>query len=549
MKICDELRQAVLQAAIQGKLTRQHKEDGDARDLLKQIEEEKAQLIKEKKIKNDKSLLPVSEEELLEIPDTWACVRVGKAFNLQAGKNINSSEISQIYTEGSYPCFGGNGLRGYVKKYNTEGHFPIIGRQGALCGNINLAYGKFYATEHAVVVTVFAGINSNFVALFMEALNFNQYATATAQPGLSVAKIDTVVFPLPPLAEQQRIVAKVDKLMAEIDELEKVENELIALKEAFPGDMKAALLQAAMQGKLTTQRKEDGNAKELLKQITEEKARLVKEGKLKKEKPLAEIGEDEIPFDIPENWEWVRLSQIVYNNGQAKPEDKFCYIDIGSIDNKNQRLASENNVIEASKAPSRARKIVKFGDILYSTVRPYLHNMCIIDREFPLTPIASTGFAVLSCFEGILNSYLFRCLMSPSFDDYANDNENSKGVAYPAINDEKLYKALIPLPPLAEQERIVAKLDKLLPLVDGLVEAQLMYDSLKETLQTGFGKTILAALITALGKAIYDSFSAWCVVVYLVVVILIYWRLRIYDKRRTEKQFNQNLNDYLNMMK
>ena len=156
---------------------------------------------------------------------------------------------------------------------------------------------------------------------------------------------------------------------------------------------------------------------------------------------------------------------IVYNRGQHTPEVTFCYIDIGSIDNENQRLNTNETVLSPEEAPSRARKIVDLGDILYSTVRPYLHNMCIIDRQFSHAPIASTGFAAMTCHTGIFNQYLFYYLMSPSFDSYANDTENSKGVAYPAINDARLYHALIPIPPENEQKRIVDRLAVLQPFV------------------------------------------------------------------------------------
>ena len=178
--------------------------------------------------------------------------------------------------------------------------------------------------------------------------------------------------------------------------------------------------------------------------------------------------DEEIPFEIPESWAFARLKSIVYNHGQETPKQDFCYIDIGSIDNENQLLNPENNIILSDKAPSRARKIVKFGDILYSTVRPYLHNICIVDRDFPYPPIASTGFALMCCHKGIINKYLFYYLLSPSFDSYANDTENSKGVAYPAINDDRLYKAMIPIPPLEEQYRIVAKIEESLTVLKTL---------------------------------------------------------------------------------
>ena len=244
-------------------------------------------------------------------------------------------------------------------------------------------------------------------------------------------------------------------------------------------DLKNALLQEAVQGKLVPQIASEGNARDLLEEIRRERLSHgldfanAKSGKRKSKKKTAlagsnpcDITEDEIPFDIPESWCWCRLGEIVYNNGQKTPDKEFSYIDIGSIDNEHQKLNEKENFIQPENAPSRARKIVKKGDIIYSTVRPYLHNMCIIDKDFEKEPIASTGFAVLACYPQINNQYLFYYLLSPSFDNYANDTKNSKGVAYPAINDDRLYKGIVPLPPLAEQKRIVAAIEKFMPLIE-----------------------------------------------------------------------------------
>ena len=241
--------------------------------------------------------------------------------------------------------------------------------------------------------------------------------------------------------------------------------------------LKNSILQMAVQGKLVPQDPNDESAGVLLERIRAEKERLIKEKKIKREKnpsvifkgadntPYEKIGDevrslaDEVPFDIPDSWEWVRLGSIVYNRGQITPSTDFCYIDIGSIDNKNQKLNPTDTVIAPDKAPSRARKLVDKGDVLYSTVRPYLHNMCIVDRDFSCIPIASTGFAVLTCHAELYNKFLFYYMMSPDFDAYANNTDNAKGVAYPAINDDRLYKALIPIPPLGEQFRIVSAIE------------------------------------------------------------------------------------------
>lgn len=211
----DDMKKSLLQYAIEGKLVPQRKEEGTAKDLLAKIRAEKAQLIKEKKIKKTKPLPEITDEEKpFDIPESWEWVRIGELFSLQAGKNIKATYIYHEQTESYvYPCYGGNGVRGFVEFFNSEGDFPIIGRQGALCGNINRAKGKFYATEHAVLTTTFANTDVSWACYFLKALNLNQYATATAQPGLAVSKINQVLIPLPPLAEQHRIVAKLEELL------------------------------------------------------------------------------------------------------------------------------------------------------------------------------------------------------------------------------------------------------------------------------------------------------------------------------------------------
>lgn len=493
--IAEQLRQAVLQAAIQGKLTEQLPEDGNARDLLAEIQSEKAILIAEKKIKKEKSLMPIAEDSVpFEIPRSWKWTYLQNIVNIRSASRVHQSDWRKsgvpFYRAREIVKLSKNGFvdnelfvdEELYNKYASEDDVPVEGDlMVSGVGTLGASYivkdtDKFYYKDASVLCFENRfGVYPAYLRLLMETPLMMSQIYASEAYGTTVATLTmdrayAFVLPLPPLAEQHRIVARVEELMAKIDELEKVENELNALHKAFPGDMKAALLQAAMQGKLTEQLREDGNAEDLLKSIEAEKGKLIAEKKIKKQKALEPIADDEISFEIPDNWKWNRLRNLVYNRGQKTPVKEFSYIDIGSIDNIHQRLNDNETIIPAAEAPSRARKIVGLGDILYSTVRPYLHNACIIDKNFRAEPIASTGFAVLTCYKGVNSKYLLYYMLSPAFDQYANATDNAKGVAYPAINDEKLYKAVAPLPPLAEQQRIVEKLDKLLPLCDSLEE-------------------------------------------------------------------------------
>ncbi|MDU5344372.1 MAG: restriction endonuclease subunit S, partial [Prevotella bivia] len=264
-----KLRQKILDLAIHGKLVPQDPNDEPASVLLERIRAEKERLIKEGKIKRSRKTAKTSDTPHYEhinfaLPKNWQLSTLGEVFYMHAGKNIVASEISSNADETyRYKCIGGNGLRGYVQQFNTEGSFPIIGRQGALCGNINYVEGRFYATEHAVVVDTFCKTNVKWAFYFLIKLNLNQYATATAQPGLSVNTICDVQIPLPPLTEQQRIVAEIERWFALIDTVEQGKADLqTAIKQT-----KSKILDLAIHGKLVPQDPNDEPASELLKRI------------------------------------------------------------------------------------------------------------------------------------------------------------------------------------------------------------------------------------------------------------------------------------------
>ena len=194
-----------------------------------------------------------------------------------------------------------------------------------------------------------------------------------------------------------------------------------------------------------------------------------------KQKGFAPVETEEYLIAAPSYWSWSRLGYITKNHGQIVPDTDFCYIDVGTLDNVHQRFAEKENLVNAKDAPSRARKIVQFGDVLYSTVRPYLHNICVIDKNFSRTPIASTAFCVMQANESVLlNKYLFYWLLTPEFDKYSN-GDPSKGALYPAIGEKDLLRGVIPLPSVDEQRLIVEKIEQAFSILDTIDELQAQY--------------------------------------------------------------------------
>lgn len=469
--LAQELRDAVLQAAIQGRLTTQN-----------------ISSLTENNIKRHENF---SQNMPFSIPQSWQwkkfsdlCIKISTGpFGTMLHKI--DYETSGIPLINPIHMIRGNivpsdNARVSRKKYKELSRYVlhsgdiVIARRGEL-GRTAIVTSKengWLCGTGSFFVTPKNDVDNRYLRLFFlvpyvrVALLGN--SIGTTMNNLNQSLLKSLPIPFPPLEEQRRIVERVNAIMAQIDEYEKIEQELVQLKADFPGDMRAAILQAAMQGKLTEQLESDSSVDEMLEDIKKEREILSKSDKYKIDKKFHPIDNAYTPFDIPHNWQFVSLRDIVYNRKQKIPDKKFSYIDIGSIDNEHHKLNNEENIMNADEAPSRARKIVESGDILYSTVRPYLHNMCIVDHEFSCEPIASTGFATLVCYKGVFNKYLLYYLMSPQFDKYANATDIARGVAYPAISDKRLYRAIVPLPPVEEQYRIVERLDELLPLCEDL---------------------------------------------------------------------------------
>ena len=429
-----------------------------------------------------KEIRDISDEIPFEIPDSWEWCRIGSVFTLQAGKNISANQIAENVEEGLYPCFGGNGVRGYVPLFNREGYYPIIGRQGALCGNINLANGQFYATEHAVCVETFANTNVLWCCYFLTALNLNQYATATAQPGLAVANINEVLIPLPPFSEQHRIVAKIEELLPYIERYGKAEEHLTTLNTTFPEALKKSILQEAVQGKLVPQNPDDEPASVLLERIRAEKQELIKQGKIKKSKHESVIvtrdkipyeiidGKerciaDEVPFELPESWCWCRLGTIFqHNTGKALNSSNHqgtmmqyittsnLYWDRFELDKLKEMLFTDSEV-EKCTVTKGDLLVCEGGDIGRAAIWNYDYPMRIQNHIHRLRSYAPV--------EVYFFYYVFYLYKRAGLI-------GGKGIGIQGLSSNAIDKLLIPLPPLAEQKKIVAKIEELMQYCDKL---------------------------------------------------------------------------------
>ena len=424
----------------------------------------------------------IDEEVPFEIPQGWEWCRLKHICSMQAGKNISASRIFSDKTElHPYRCVGGNGLRGYTGEFNTQGHYSIVGRQGALCGCINIEKGKFYATEHAVVVDTYEILSPLFMYYFLMALNLNKYATATAQPGLAVSNVLEVMCPLPPLNEGERIIKKLALLIPLVENYNAIQEKQNALNSSIKERLKKSILQEAIQGKLVPQIAEEGTAQELLEQIKAEKQNLVKEGKLKKSalsdsvifrgddnKYYEQIGKkclditEQIPFEIPNSWTWARMGQVGDWGAGSTPQrgnqdyygGNILWLKTGELNNGIVYDTEEKITQRAFQDCSL--RMNKIGDVLIAMYGATIGKLAIVGKEL------TTNQACCGCTPYVVfNWYLFYFLMA-SRDTFIKKGE---GGAQPNISRVKLVEHLIPLPPLREQKRIVQKIEQLMQLL------------------------------------------------------------------------------------
>ncbi len=360
--------------------------------------------------------------------------------------------------------------KGATKYYIRKAGQFIYGKQNLHKGAFGIIPEELDGYESTIDLPAFdidkSKVLPEWLMLILTKDNFykelESIASGSATKRIHPERLFQVKIPLPSISEQKDILKKYDMYKVYHTAI----SNIIDDARIYIDKLRQSILQEAVQGKLVPQDPNDEPASVLLGKIKEEKERLIKEGKIKKEKPLPPISEDEIPYELPEGWEWVRFGDICYNFGQKKPDEKFTYIDVSSI-NKDRGIIKEDvNILNPQDAPSRARKIVRKGTVIYSTVRPYLLNTAIVDREFEYAPIVSTAFAVMHTFNQVYNKYLYYYLRSIPFIKFVESQ--MVGMAYPAISEGNLFRGPFPLPPLNEQKRIVEKVDQLMALCDEL---------------------------------------------------------------------------------
>jgi len=473
----EQLKASILQYAIQGKLVEQRAEEGTGEELYQQIQAKKQRLIKEGKIKKEKpfSQNPAYQDYPFDIPDTWKFVRFGELLITRDSERVPVSVSDRNKRAKIYDYYGASGIIDKIDDYLFDDELLLIGEDGAnlLSRSTPIAFiakGKYWVNNHAHVLDACCNLNLNYICYHINAISLAPYVTGTAQPKMNQENMNAIWIALPPLEEQYRIVAKIEGILPLVDRYAAAYEKLEQFNVKFPEDMKKSILQYAIQGKLVEQRPEEGTGEELYQQIQEEKKRLIKEGKIKKEKPLPEIAEDEIPFDIPGNWKWVRLSNIaesIVDCPHSTPkyldmETEYCTIDTNCIDEKGD--ITKWRYVDADTYTARITRLTpqkddivytREGSICRAAILPEGSKVCLGQRVM-----------LIRSANGVFPQFIRRLLMSPMV--IRKLTEQQKGIGAKHVNVSDVCNLILPLPPLAEQKRIVAKLEEILPLCERL---------------------------------------------------------------------------------
>ena len=492
----EQLRASILQYAMEGKLVKQDPNDESASELLKKIKSERTRSVIEGKIKKSKKLPPITDNEKpFNIPDNWEWVRLNDlsanvqypfadgpfGSNLKKEHYTDKKEVRIIQLSNIGEC----GWRDDNHRYTTFEHLKNIKRSEVDAGDIVIAKMmpagraivvpqhleiKFVLSSDAVKFVPNKLLHKDFLYFAINSSVFKSQVDAEVQgitrKRTSLTKLKKYILPIPPLEEQKRIVAKIEKLMPLVDEYAESYNRLQKIDNEFEDKLKQSVLQYAMEGKLVKQNPSDEPASELIKKIENKKAELVKEGKIKKSKKLPAITDDEKPFNIPNSWEWVRLDTVLDVRDGTHDTPKYVKngiplitsknISNGHLDFSNIKYISEKDFTEINK-----RSNVEKGDIIFAMIGS-IGNPVIVDtdRKFGIKNVALLKNINRSLDMNFVLHYL-----------YLLENlwiKNASGAVQKFISLKKIRSSLIPFPPLEEQRRIVEKVEELQSSISNL---------------------------------------------------------------------------------
>ena len=484
-----QLKNAILQEAIEGRLVPQDPNDEPASALLQRIRAEKERLVKEGKLKKkDLVETPISEDEKpFDIPESWIWVRLFDIYNFIDYRGSTPNKINC----GIPLVTAKNVKRGYndytIKDFISKEEFELrksrgISKRGdilftteAPLGNVSLAdLDVFSAGQRLITLQAYSGdnVNNKLMMLFMLSNSFMQSLlekkTGTTVAGIKASKLKDVLIPLPPLAEQKRIVAKIEELLPKVEEYGKAQEALDKLNEELPERLKKSILQEAIEGRLVPQDPNDEPASTLLQHIRAEKEQLVKEGKLKK-KDLVEtpISEDEIPFDIPESWEWCKLGTIAALIGGFAFKSHE-YTSSGSrvirISDITENGFINKNVVRFPFTDKLSQYVIVEGDILMAMTGGTVGKSLYV-RYLPEENMLLNQRVALIRPNIVFTDYIDYVIKSQHIQGIITEAKNSTN---DNISMGDLYNFPIPLPPLAEQKRIVAKIEEVFKEIDKL---------------------------------------------------------------------------------
>ncbi len=537
-----KLRELILTLAMQGKLVPQDPNDQPASELLKEIETEKKKLIKEGKIKKQEHLSPIKPEMIpYELPKAWKWVylsdislRIHYGYTASANSNLDEVRLLRITdiqdNKVDWQNVPGCEIKEKeIEQYKLTQNDILIARTGG-------TVGKSFLVENINICAVFASYlirvipskkyEVKYLKKFIESPYYwgQLYAkcSGTGQPNVNGTSLSSLLVPLPPLNEQKRIVAKIDQLMALCDKLEaernernkkrltintaainrllsssnktdfnnswsfitKNFNELYSIPENVE-ELKKAILQLAVKGKLVSQDPNDQPASELLKEIEAEKKKLIKEGKIKKQELLSPIKQEEIPYKVPKGWEWVRLGSILskFGAGSTPLGGSKVYQDTGIMFLRSQNIwndglkiddvAKINEIIHNKMSGTK----VLGNDVLLNITGASIGRSTVYPVNYEEANV-SQHVAILRSYNMDIVAYLHKCIISPLFQNMIMYNQ--VGVSREGLSMNKLKSFLIPVPPLAEQIRIVVKVDQLTDLCNTL-EQQINDSAEKQT--------------------------------------------------------------------